>query len=200
MTSLVFILIFIVGMPFVSLGSVGNNPWSKFEQAERALLGNGHVLVVDKSGGEPKGRVEAAILINAPIEQVWNVLVDCPHAPDFVPGLKNCQVLRREGDTETIEHHVKFSWLIPEVTYIFEAEYRMHHRIDFRRTGGDLKDLEGSWVLQTTGDGNRTLVVYSVYLEPGFFIPKWLVRFTLQGDLPELMKSIRHRVSEVYPP
>jgi hypothetical protein len=95
MTPLVFILFFVVGTPFTSLTSVGNTPWNQLEQAKRDLLGNGNVLVVDRSGGEPKGRVGAAILINAPVEHVWKVLVDCPRAPDFVPGLKNCKVLQK---------------------------------------------------------------------------------------------------------
>jgi hypothetical protein len=61
-----------------------------------------------------------------------------------------------------------------------------------------LKEIEGSWVLESMRDGNQTIVVYSVYLDPGFFIPQWLVNFTLRGDLPDLMKAIRDRVSEAY--
>lgn len=198
MTSIVLILFFVAGTPSTSPNSVGDKPSTKLGQAERDLLASGDVIIVDKSGDEPKGKVGAAILINAPAEQVWNVLVDCHNAPDFVPGLKNCRVLYSEGDTETIEHQVKFSWLIPEVTYIFRANYQMHKRIEFKRIGGDLKELEGNWVLESTGEGSQTIVVYSVYLDPGFFIPQWLVRFTLQGDLPKLMKSIRDQVSKVY--
>lgn len=198
MTSILLIFFLVSGTPATSLHSVENEPLSRLDRAERALLASGDVIVVDKSGGQSKGRVGAAILIDAPVEQVWNVLLDCRHAPDFIPGLKNCRVLHSEGDTETIEHHVKFSWLIPEVTYTFRANYRVYERIDFKRIGGDLKEIEGSWVLQSMGEENQTIVVYSVYLDPGFFIPQWLVNFTLRGDLPRLMKSIRDRVSEVH--
>jgi ribosome-associated toxin RatA of RatAB toxin-antitoxin module len=188
----------VAGTSSASLNSVENKALSQLEQREKELLANGNIIVTDESRGEPKGKVWAAILINAPAEQVWNVLVDCHHAPDFVPGLKNCKVLGSEGDTETIEHQVKFSWLIPEVIYTFRAKYHIHERIDFKRIGGDLKEVEGSWVLESIGDGNQTIVVYSVYLNPGFFIPQWLVNLTLRRNLPDLMKSIRARVSEAH--
>jgi ribosome-associated toxin RatA of RatAB toxin-antitoxin module len=175
-----------------------NNPSRKFGEAERDLLAKGEIIVFDTSGGDAKGMVEAAVLIHTPAEQVWNVMVDCHGAPEFVPGLKNCKVLQRGGDTETIEHQVKFSWLIPEVTYTFKANYHMHKRIDFKRTEGDLKELEGSWVLESVDDGRKTIIIYSVYLDPGFFVPQWLVRFILRRDLPELLLSIRNRVSLLY--
>ena len=171
MTSIVLILFFVAGTPSTSPNSVGDKPSTKLGQAERDLLASGDVIVVDKSGGEPNGKVGAAILIKAPVEQVWNLLVDCRHAPDCIPGLKNCKVLRGEGDTETIEHQVKFSWLIPEVIYTFKANYQIHKRIDFKRIGGDLKEIEGSWVLESIGDGNQTIVIYSVYLDPLVFHP-----------------------------
>jgi ribosome-associated toxin RatA of RatAB toxin-antitoxin module len=198
MTSILLILFLLVGTPFTPLNSVGSKPSSELQQVEKDLLATGDVVVIDKTRGEPKGSVGAAILINAPIEQVWNVLVDCRRAPDFIPGLKNCRVLYSEGNTETIEHQVKFSWLIPEVTYTFKANYQIHKRIDFKRIGGDLKEVEGSWVLERIDKGSQTLVVYSVYLDPGFFIPQWLVDFTMRGHLPDLMNAIRNRVSDVY--
>ena len=196
MTSIFFFLFLVAWTPSISFNSIENKTSGQLEQTEKELLANGNVIVIDESGGEPKGKVRAAILINAPVEQVWNVLVDCHHAPDFVPGLKHCKVLGSEGNTETIEHQVKFSWLIPEVTYSFTAKYQIHKHIDFKRSEGDWTEVDGSWILERTGDGNQTIVVYSVYLNPGFFIPQWLVNFTMRRNLPDLMKSIRDRVSE----
>jgi ribosome-associated toxin RatA of RatAB toxin-antitoxin module len=198
MTSIFLILFFVAGMPSTPPNSVENNPSSELEQTEKDLLAKGKVIILDKSGGKPKGKVRAAILIRAPVEEIWDVLVDCQHAPEFVPGLKDCKVLRSEGDTETIEHEVKFSWLIPKVIYTFRAKYQIQKQIDFKSIGGDLKEVEGSWVLESIGDGNQTILIYSVYLNPGFFIPQWLVNFTLRRNLPDLMKSVRDRVSEAH--
>jgi ribosome-associated toxin RatA of RatAB toxin-antitoxin module len=164
-------------------------------QEEKRLLAKGRVIILEQSHGQPKGRVEAAILIDAPVERVWSAMVDCDRAPDFVPGLKGCRVLRRDGNSLIIEHQVRVSWLLPMVTYVFRADYQRYKRIDFKRVSGGLKELEGSWALENINGGRQTIVMYSVYLDPGFYVPQWLVRLILKGDLPDLLTALRNRVS-----
>ncbi len=94
---------------------------------------------------------------------------------------------------------MKFTWLLPTTTYVFRAEYQEFSRIDFKKVSGELKELEGTWILEPINDGQNTYVIYSVYLDPGFFVPQWLVRHILRGDLPELLMALRNRVSELYP-
>ena len=53
-------------------------------------------------------------------------------------------------------------------------------RIDFHRIRGDLKQEEGTWLLTATADGSATVVEYEMYLDPGFWIPQWLVTRTLR--------------------
>jgi ribosome-associated toxin RatA of RatAB toxin-antitoxin module len=166
------------------------------EIEEQRRLARGEVVVATGPHGPARRSraVGAAILIDAPVERVWEVMVDCPHAPEFVPGMRECQVLESAADHETIRHRVKISALLPEVKYTFRATYRRFERIDFVRTGGDLKHLEGSWTLEAVEGGRRTLVRYSVYLDPGFLAPQWLVRQALRHDLPELLSALRRRV------
>jgi coenzyme Q-binding protein COQ10 len=163
---------------------------------EQGRLDRGEVVV--STAPSPAGRpraVQAAILLDAPVETVWDVMVDCARAPEFVPGMRECRVLEHAPDHETIRHRVKVSSLLPEVTYTFRADYRRHERIDFVRTGGDLRDLEGHWALLALDGGRRTLVRYSVSLDPGFFVPQWAVRRSLRHDLPELLLALRRRVA-----
>jgi ribosome-associated toxin RatA of RatAB toxin-antitoxin module len=165
---------------------------------EQARLERGEVVVSTAPSpagpGQPRG-VQAAILLDAPVATVWDVMVDCPRAPEFVPGMRECRVLEHAADHETIRHRVKVSALLPEVTYVFRADYRKHETIDFVRTGGDLKEMEGHWTLTALDGGRRTLVRYSVYLDPGFLVPQWAVRRSLRHDLPELLRALRRRVA-----
>jgi len=138
--------------------------------------------------------VQAAILLDAPAERIWDVMVDCEGAPGFVPGLRECKVVERGDGWEVLQHRVRISSLLPQVTYRFRATYRRPERIDFVRTSGDLKAMEGSWVLVPVEDGRRTVVRYSVYLDPGFLAPQWLVRQALRHDLPDLLRALRRRV------
>lgn len=195
---IVFLIIFTAMETYSSsIGLIQNADVPRFGETELAKLPNGEVIVrTDQSDNKNEGRVQAAILIDSPAQQIWDVMIDCDRAPEFVPGLKSCKVLQRDGDTEIIEHKVKFSWLLPKVTYIFQASYHEFKRIDFKRISGDLKDLEGSWVLDEVSGGKQTIVVYTVFLDPGFWVPKSLIRQKLRKNLPNILLALRERVSK----
>lgn len=163
-------------------------------------LGAGEVVV---QAGEVDGtrRVEAAIVIEQPAEAIWQVMLDCPNAPEFVPNMQRCEVLERAEDDswEVIEHEVKYGWLAPKTVYQFRAEYEPLSMIQFERISGDLSHLEGDWSLQpVAGLDNYILVSYSVFIDPGFLVPGFITRSALRDDLPEVMRSLRERVTEVH--
>jgi len=166
------------------------------EPAAQRRLAAGEIVVQTADSTDPsrpRGRVQAAVRIHAMPEAVWSVMTDCRQATTFVPGLKRCEVIGRapDGRWEDIEHEVRYSWLLPAVRYVFRAEYDRPHRIDFRRVSGDLKEQEGSWVLTATPDGSATVVEYELYLEPGFWIPQFLVTRSLRKDLPGVLTGLR---------
>jgi len=160
-------------------------------------LTKGEVVVrVEPAGEKNNERVEAAILIDAAAESIWKLINDCQQTPEFIPGLKGCRVLQQDGAGDLIEHRMQISWLLPEVKYIFRAQYQGFSRIDFKRTSGDLKEFEGSWVLESLqGEKHRTLVIYSVFLDAGFLLPQWAMQLLLCQDLPGILLSLRNRIS-----
>lgn len=160
-------------------------------------LADGEVIVrAGLDTHERKGRVHAAVLIHANAQLIWNVMLDCEHAPSFVPGLRHCRRLEGapDGSWEIVEHEVKYSWLLPAVRYAFRADYQPPRRIDFHRVSGDLKDQEGTWQLEERPDAAATIVEYEIYLDPGFWVPEALVRRSLRHDLPAVLNALRTRV------
>jgi ribosome-associated toxin RatA of RatAB toxin-antitoxin module len=158
-------------------------------------LDNGDVVVaVQPAQGASKGTVEATILIDAPAERIWQVMLDCHEIPTFVPGVTDCQVLESGENWEIIRHQVKWIWLFPELSYVFRAQYLPRRQIDFTRIAGDIRDMRGRWRLIPIRGGSQTLVRYRVYLDPGFLVPQWLVRHALKSDLPDVLTALRTRV------
>ena len=164
---------------------------------EMARLSQGEVLV--NSVGSEKGFVQAAILLDVPVEKVWALILDCPNAPKFIPNLKSCVILERHEGWDLIEQRVRLSWLLPEIICRFRADYTALRQIHFKSISGNLKELEGRWVFERAGGGEKTILLYSVYVNPGFYIPQWMVRLVLQADLPGLLISIRQHFSESGP-
>jgi ribosome-associated toxin RatA of RatAB toxin-antitoxin module len=158
-------------------------------------LKKGEILVnVRQKGDLPRGMVEAVILIEAPAENIWRIMTDCREIPTFVPGLEACRVLDSGQNWEIIRHQVKWIWFLPKFVYVFRADYKPNRKIDFVRIQGDLREMKGTWRLTPLDRDNQTLVSYSVFLDPGFFVPQWLVRRSLKADLPAVLTSLRTKV------
>lgn len=176
----------------VTLAGSGAAELGRLDAAQREQVRAGEVVVEPPREGEPA--VCAAVWVRAAPEAVWRVMVDCPRAPEFVPGMRGCRVLEEQGRVALIEHRVKVIDLLPEMVYVFRVEHHPHRRIRFRRVAGALRKMEGEWRLEPDGDG--TLVTYRVELDPGFAVPRWAVRRALGRDVPALLEALKRRAEE----
>lgn len=161
-------------------------------------LAAGEVVVATSAidPARPRGRIRAAVRIEAPPEAIWMIVTDCQEALSFIPGLRHCRRIDGAPDDswQDIEHEIRYSWLLPSVRYVFRARYDRPHRIDFHRISGDLKQEEGTWLLTRTADGAGTVVEYEVYVDPGFWIPQALVTRSLRKDIPAVLTGLRECV------
>jgi carbon monoxide dehydrogenase subunit G len=175
------------------------------DQALQRQLADGQVAeTITFEGDGTRVFVNAAVRIKASPEVVWRVLTDCDHAASFIPGVKRCTRVQvaPDGTWEDIEQESKYSWLMPSVTTVVHADYkRRPQQIDFKRLSGDLKDEEGSWLLETdehaSAHGETTLLEYRLEVEPGFWIPRVLMRHSLRTELPAALAALRARAEEV---
>ncbi|MEJ2417713.1 MAG: SRPBCC family protein [Exilibacterium sp.] len=151
------------------------------------------VVAVNQAEGPARGTVEAAILIEAPVNLVWRIMKDCTEIPTFVPGVEKCEVLDSGENWESIRHEVKWIWFSPRLSYVFRADYQPKREISFYRTSGDLREMKGSWRLIPVESGG-TFVRYRVYIDPGFLVPQWLVRSSLKSDLPAVLAALKNKV------
>jgi ribosome-associated toxin RatA of RatAB toxin-antitoxin module len=159
---------------------------------QRQRLERGEVIVVtSKIPDQPAGTMQAAVLIETKAELIWKTLINCDRAPKFFPGLEACRILETNADTKIMEHQVKLSWYLPRMTYVFKARYEPFRRIEFKRIGGDLDAMEGHWVMNEIHGGRKTIVAYSVFMDPGIFVPQWLVHWVLRDYVPEFLLALR---------
>jgi ribosome-associated toxin RatA of RatAB toxin-antitoxin module len=163
--------------------------------AQLLKLKKGQVLLVGhQTGTSSKGMIEASILINAPAKSIWAVIMDCKEVPDFIPGLKACQVLESGENWNIIRQELKLIWFWPRFTYVFRADFKKYDQIDFARISGAFKEMSGTWRFEPYANGRQTIVRYSVFIDPGFFVPRWLAKRSLMADLPASMMALRKKV------
>ncbi|HYL01396.1 MAG TPA: SRPBCC family protein [Steroidobacteraceae bacterium] len=172
--------------------------WVANVEVQRRLA-DGEVVVQVATASDadgPRGSVRAAVLIRARPEAIWSVMIDCREALRFVPGLRLCRRLDAapDGRWAVIEQEISYSWFLPAVHNVLRADCDRPRRIDFHRIRGDLRQEEGTWVLAPTADGSATVVEYEMYLDPGFWVPQWLINRSLRISLPAALAGLRERV------
>jgi hypothetical protein len=172
------------------------------DQTVQRQLADGQVAVhVAFDGDGSRVLVNAAVRIKASPEVIWGVLTDCDHAASFIPGVKSCRRVQAapDGSWEIIEQESKYSWLMPSVTTVVHADYKRPRRIDFNRVSGDLKDEQGTWLLEngTHRPSDAVTVEYELQVDPGFWVPRVLVRHSLRTELPAALVAMRARAESI---
>lgn len=171
------------------------------DQTVQRQLADGEVAVIVKFEDEgSRVQVNAAVRIKATQQIIWDVLVDCDHAASFIPGVKRCRRVQTaaDGSWEIIEQESRYSWLMPSVVTVVHADYTRPHRIDFRQISGDLKEEQGAWrVAKEQHSAADTMTLeYELHVEPGFWIPRVLVRHSLRTELPAALAAVRARAEQ----
>jgi ribosome-associated toxin RatA of RatAB toxin-antitoxin module len=104
--------------------------------------------------------------IEAPIDEVWAVVEDVLSAPDWQGGLVGISALESdEAGRPTLvesESDIKVKHVKTQVRFGYEPPTRL----SWSQEKGDLKSVDGSWVLEDLGDG-RTRATYTLDSDPG---------------------------------
>ena len=146
---------------------------------------------------EQTGSAIATVLIHAHREVVWSLITNCAEALTMVPGLVGCEIPETAPDRswQRIRHVLDYSWFVRKLTYQMLATYDKPSEVSIERVSGDLSTLKVSWNLKS--DGDYTIARYKIGLDPGFWVPRWLVRGALKRDLPKMLRALRTRAESL---
>ena len=108
----------------------------------------------------------ASAEIEAPIDAVWPVVEDVSIAPEWQGGLVAITPLERddEGRPTLVESETDIK--VRRVKTRVRFRYEPPTRLAWTQEKGDLKSVEGAWVLEDLGDG-RTRATYTLDSDPG---------------------------------
>jgi ribosome-associated toxin RatA of RatAB toxin-antitoxin module len=165
-------------------------------EAETARIEKREIVIRAKlDGGERRGTVRAAMLIDAPPAVVFRQMTRCDDALEYVPHLRVCRVRSHaeDGTWQLVDHEVDFGWYAPRIRYTFRADLVPDHSIRFRQDHGDFKANEGIWEFEPAAGGARTLLRYRAYIDPPSFVPNWLARSKFKREMPQLLTELRRR-------
>lgn len=166
------------------------------EAARQLRTGEVILAITPDESGEADGHITAVIDIAAPPPKVYAVMVDCARAMKFVDQLTMCKVLETsaDGSYDIREHHSRWLAIMPEMVSVFRSDYVPDREIRFSRVSGDLKFLQGSWLLQPMANGRATRLFYDARVGVDVPVPAFMIRASLESDVRRLLKALRLEV------
>jgi ribosome-associated toxin RatA of RatAB toxin-antitoxin module len=121
--------------------------------------------------------------IEAPIEQVWDVVADVLSAPEWQDGLKDMEELERDADGRVTLVESASDAKVRTIKSTVRFAYDAPTRLDWHQEKGELKSVDGSWKLADLGD-DRTRAVYSLEVELGR-----MLSLVIRGPLIDVLRG-----------
>jgi uncharacterized membrane protein len=133
---------------------------------------------------------EASVEIDAPIEEVWAVVEDVATAPEWQGGLVSITALEEDDDGRPTLVESESDIKVRTVKTIVRFDYdEGPERLSWSQEKGDLKSVDGAWILEDLGDG-RTKATYWLDSDPGRMIGM-LLRGPIEGAVRSMLVNSR---------
>ena len=176
----------------VDLDTALSEPVKKKLDAGSAVILKNHT---DDTGKKVICNSAVAVVIGAGVDQVWSCLADYAKFPEFIPRMVACEKYADSGGDLGIRQELKVLWR--RVSYhVLQRSDDAAHTLNFRldkSQKNDISETEGSWVLRPYGEG-KTLAVYSLALDTGIPVPRFIQTMMLNEDLPDTLLALKKRV------
>ena len=107
---------------------IGNNTYANLleqkldESTLKELLNRGELIHLEEENGKLK-HIDYAIIIDAPLDKVWQVITDFENYPDFIPGQKVCKIINKQGNEMIVESAVEFKFMGVGSTVSYTTKY-----------------------------------------------------------------------------
>ncbi|MEX8193580.1 SRPBCC family protein [Comamonas guangdongensis] len=134
----------------------------------------------------------------------WSVISDYDHLADFLPNMRSSRVVQRNGNQLVLEQTGVFGFLFFQqpIQVRLAVTESPPRRIVAHAVGGNLKQMDGSYTLETLPDG-KVRLSYAGRLLPDFTIPplvgKLVVRKILARQFVALVGEILRREARAAP-
>lgn len=170
-----------------------NSVVDRLPAQERVKLKNGQAVVTGS-----KGKYVARVLISTSKDTAWSVLTDYTNTPKFIPNVESSKVVSTNGNQKTIEQiDSRQVFLVTTRSRIVSSITETpKSRIDFRAIDGDLKNLNGYWLVEPVAaykgaKADKVLITQVVETKPRSGIPSGIFYSIFQESLGKILTAIK---------
>jgi uncharacterized membrane protein len=138
-------------------------------------------------------QAERSAEIDAAPEECFAALLEYESFPDWQRAVKSVDVLSRDQDGRGCDVEFRIDAKVKQVRYVLRYSYEPPHRIAWRYVEGDVKDVNGEFLLEDA-PGGRTRATYRVALDAGVWMPgpikKVLTDQVMKGAVDDLARRV----------
>jgi hypothetical protein len=157
--------------------------------------------------GEFKGRAVGMILVDAPIENTWEILVDWGAKDEWAPMVEHYHIISEFDNYSLIAGRLRALFIRADFTLAVEID-KANKRQSWRQLTDDevkkyremgidavranwTRNIEGNMELRPHGD--KTLFIYRPVVESKLPVPERIKSFLMRLTLPDYLKALRSR-------
>ena len=177
-------------------GTAGADPSPS--AAERRRLARGEILTKTwKLEGTDIGTGRARGVIDAKPERVFAIIADVNRYREFIKRVVDSRVVRDAGKSYDFFYKIDMPWPLSDHWFITRNVHRIDeqrrvYRRSWKLVRGSFHRNEGYWQVEPW-PGDRTLVTYSVVLQPRSAIPQFVINYVTEKSLPRSIENLRDR-------
>jgi coenzyme Q-binding protein COQ10 len=135
-----------------------------------------------------------SIVINAPLEKVFDVIADYERYSEFLPEVKSIKTSNRRGN-EVDAHYV--AEVVKTIKYTVHLKEERPNKVSWSFVDGEfMRDNKGGWVLEDAG-GGTTKATYTIEVALGPLVPKTIVNALVDTQLPKLLENFKKRAESL---
>ena len=141
-------------------------------------------------------RAEQQVLINAPIERVFDVIVDYERYPEFLPEMKAVRILsRHDGGVALVRFELE---LIVRIQYTLRLQEDAPYALTWSLHDAKmLASMDGSWALARSPEG-QTSATYGLEVKLRGMIPQSVSSRLMGTTLPQTLERFMARAEWLY--
>lgn len=137
---------------------------------------------------------EKTILINAPIQVVYDVIVDYEKYPEFLTEIEGIRILKRDGNVVDVEYTAS---MIKTISYSLRLTGIPNTSVRWCLLKASfMKTNDGGWSLEDLGDG-RTKATYGLEVRVSRLVPRKLVDKLTVTTLPATLDAFKKRAESM---
>ena len=140
-----------------------------------------------------KRHAERQIVVERSPQECFDALVDFESYPSWQRAVRTCEVQSRDRDGRGRRVCFEVDARVRLLSFTLDYSYESPHLVTWDFVEGDVKDIEGEFVLEDRGDGT-TLATYALLIDAGASMPGELASALNDQVMKRSIEDLKARV------